>query len=76
MKGQKMTNQEKLDEMREDMMIENKLRYDYEYCIDFYFENNGALNVDLLMDHLWLYGWYAEREECEQIIKEYNESNI
>ncbi len=60
--------QEKKDEMREDMLYEQRLRRDYDECVE---HAMAALSVDetdidkikKLIDYINVYGWHVDFED-------------
>ena len=60
--------QEKLDEMRQDMLIEQKLRTDYDYCLDMAMEKFGVTEetinkINKVLDEVNIYDWHIEFED-------------
>ena len=64
--------QEKLDDMREEMLQENYMRKDFEYCIEQLDELTVALDaVDTLTKVVSNYGWDMSMDDMLEKLKDY-----
>jgi len=66
-----MINQEKLDEMRQDMLIEQKMRVDFEYALDKlgFSEDNSVAELSRILKQLRSLGWDVTADE---LLESYN----
>lgn len=68
----KHVSMEKLEEMRQDMLIEQELRHDLDYAIE-YLDNQAKLydcikHLEMLSNKLSLYGWNVTPKEIMEHI--------
>lgn len=59
--------QEKLDQLRSDMLLEQKCREDFDYCLEYHLDNQEIYNalavIDTALNVMRIHGWDLTVEE-------------
>lgn len=68
-----MPGPEKLEEFRQDLLVEEKLRRDFEYCVQIYVDSVDTVDSEGLKNYLKIYGWIIDDDIINSILEEYKD---